>query len=229
MHVPAVRRQLALHASPDEIIRPRLAVAVAVAVVTIALAGCSGSVKGGESSTSVKATPSPTPAATAVDVYEPFADGALASGITASATQSGSCLGGSIRSDRPDAWRCLVANQPMDPCFSSPSKVQVACPSFQNIDTVTLIDLTQPLPTNLANPSRAKLPWRFQLSTGPLCAPSTTASANPVDGMRPSGACGNNIEWFGQVNQSVQPWSVLVQSAPGGNTLARDSISAAWE
>ena len=226
MHVPPARRRLAPPASPDEIFRW---LGLALAVVITALSGCSGSGKAGESSTSVKATPEPTPATTSVDVYEPFAHGALASGITASATQSGTCLGGSIRSDRPDAWRCLVANQPMDPCFSSPSEVQLACPSFQNINTVTLIDLTQPLPKNLANPAGAKLPWRFQLSTGPLCGASTTASANPVDGMRPSGACGNSVEWFGQVNQSVQPWSVLVQSAPGGNTLSRDSISAAWE
>ena len=213
-------------ASPDEIFR-RLG--VVLAVVIIALAGCSGSVKAGQSSTSVKATPAPTPATTAVDVYEPYANGALAPGITASATHSGTCLGGSVRSNRPDAWRCLVANQPMDPCFSSPSEVQVACPSFQNLNTVTLINLTQPVPKNLANPARAKLPWRFQLSTGPLCGASTTASANPVDGMRPSGACGNSVEWFGQINQSVQPWSVLVQSAPGGNSLTRDNISAAWE
>ncbi len=220
----SLRRRSPTFVSRDEVMR-RLG--VALAVVIIAAAGCSSSAKVGQSSTSVTAIPAPV--TTVVDVYEPYSDGALAPGIAATAADSGTCIGGSIASDRPDAWRCMVANQPIDPCFSNPSHVQVACPSFQNIDAVTLINLTQPLPENLANPAAAKLPWRFQLSTGPLCGPSTGAAANTVDGMRPRGACGNSVEWFGEINQNVQPWSVLVQSSPGGNTLTRDTISAAWE
>jgi hypothetical protein len=164
-----------------------------------------------------------------IEVYEPYTNGALAATVTASAHQAGSCVGGSIASDRVDAWRCMAGNLIMDPCFSSPSGSQVACPSFQNIDSVTVINLSQALPRNLANPGSSSVPWQFQLVIGPQCRPSTGATATPVNGMQVSGRCSNDVDWFGHINQSVEPWAVVVQSAPGAHSVGRQTISKAWE
>jgi len=75
----------------------------------------------------------------------------------------GSCWTSSIASRRSDAFRCMIGNSIMDPCFKVSNNV-VNCPANVAANTGTVINLTKPLPQ--ANPKGASKPWRFQLAGG---------------------------------------------------------------
>ncbi len=75
----------------------------------------------------------------------------------------GSCWTSSIASTRSDAFRCMVGNSIMDPCFKVSSKV-VACPQNVTANTGTVINLTKPLPQ--PNAKSAAKPWTFLIAGG---------------------------------------------------------------
>lgn len=75
----------------------------------------------------------------------------------------GYCWTSSIASTRSDAFRCMIGNSIMDPCFKLSAKT-VACPQNVAANTGVIIKLTKPLPQ--ANPKSAAKPWRFQLAGG---------------------------------------------------------------
>ena len=75
----------------------------------------------------------------------------------------GSCWTSSAASSRSDAFRCMIGNSIMDPCFELSAKA-VACPQDVVANTGVIIYLTKPLPE--ANPNTAPKPWRFQLAGG---------------------------------------------------------------
>ncbi len=75
----------------------------------------------------------------------------------------GSCFTSSIASTRSDAFRCMIGNSIMDPCFKVASKI-VNCPQNVAANTGAVISLTKPLPQ--ANTKGASKPWRFQLAGG---------------------------------------------------------------
>lgn len=78
-------------------------------------------------------------------------------------TVKGSCWTSSIASTRSDAFRCMIGNSIMDPCFKLSAKA-VACPQNVAANTGVIINLTKPLPQ--ANPKSAAKPWRFQVAGG---------------------------------------------------------------
>ncbi len=78
-------------------------------------------------------------------------------------TVKGSCWTSSIASSRSDAYRCMIVNTIMDPCFKLSAKA-VACPQNVAANTGVTINLTKPLPS--ANPKSAAKPWRFQVTGG---------------------------------------------------------------
>ena len=57
----------------------------------------------------------------------------------------GSCWTGSIASTRSDAFRCMIGNSIMDPCFKVSNKV-VNCPQSLAMNTGVIIKLSKPLP-----------------------------------------------------------------------------------
>jgi len=75
----------------------------------------------------------------------------------------GSCWTGSIASTRSDAFRCMVGNSIMDPCFKVSNKI-VGCPQSVAMNTGVIIKLSKPLPK--ANAQSAAKPWTFQLAGG---------------------------------------------------------------
>ncbi len=85
-----------------------------------------------------------------------------ASGMKGKAVK-GSCWTSSIASTRSDAFRCMIGNSIMDPCFKLSAKT-VACPQNVAANTGTIINLTKPLPA--ANPKSASKSWRFQVAGG---------------------------------------------------------------
>lgn len=85
-----------------------------------------------------------------------------ASGMKGKAVK-GSCWTSSIASSRSDAFRCMIGNSIMDPCFKLSAKT-VACPQNIAASSGLIINLTKPLPG--ANPKSAAKPWRFQVAGG---------------------------------------------------------------
>ena len=78
-------------------------------------------------------------------------------------TVSGYCWTSSNASPRSDAYRCMIGNSIMDPCFKISAKV-VNCPQNLVANTGTIIALPKPLPQG--NPKAAPKPWTFQLAGG---------------------------------------------------------------
>ncbi len=75
----------------------------------------------------------------------------------------GYCWTGSIASASPTAYRCMVGNSIMDPCFFVSNKV-VNCPQDLAANTGVVINLTKPLPKN--NGWKNGKPWRYQVAGG---------------------------------------------------------------
>ena len=97
-----------------------------------------------------------------------------------SGVQSGNCWTNSIAASRPDAWRCMIGNGIVDPCFEySDSKFVVCNPNPAKDDPGFKLELTQPLPkSNLPNQPSTKETeggWLLELADGTLCRPATGA------------------------------------------------------
>jgi len=124
----------------------------------------------------LSSTPTPAPAMspvtlTQVITYTPPAPAGQA--------QSGYCWTSSISIARPGAWRCMIGNSIMDPCFSLPgASGAVECgadplkgePGFR-------LNLTQPLPGPFPTPSASyQRAWLLLLSDGVGCVFLTGAT-----------------------------------------------------
>lgn len=175
--------------------------------------------------TVVPPTPSPAPQ-TDVIVYEPFTPAGIATDVTVAGTVAGSCFGESLATSRSDAYRCMAGNTIMDPCFANPyTSGEVACPNSGPSD-VTIVDLTEPLPTGSGGQS-AQSPWLFKLGNGATCSVATGATAT-IDGKRINGECSDSSSWVGDIDESHEPWTVLVEPA-GSSQLVTVPIADAWE
>jgi hypothetical protein len=86
---------------------------------------------------------------------------------------SGYCWTNSIAVNRPEAWRCMVGNSIMDPCFETSVKNQVICNSnpIAQKSGVTL-KLTKPLPQSQIRTTEVR-PWIIKLADGGICQPYT--------------------------------------------------------
>lgn len=163
---------------------------------------------------------------TEVVVYEPFTPSGLASDVSATATKAGYCWTSSDATQRSDAFRCMSGNEIFDPSFSNPyGKSEVACPESGPSQLIVL-DLTQPLPSVTGDQS-ANTPWRFQLADGAICEIATGATAT-IDGMRLNGSCRDSASWVGSIDESNEPWSVLIEQQ-GSSQLVSTQIKEAWE
>jgi hypothetical protein len=91
----------------------------------------------------------------------------------------GYCWTSSIASLRSDAFRCMIGNSIMDPCFSVSSKV-VNCPENMSANTGTVIDLTQPLPENNLGHGGAP-PWTYQAAGGKGITCNVSTGTAPTD------------------------------------------------
>ncbi len=94
----------------------------------------------------------------------------------------GSCFSGSIGLPRPDAWRCIVGNELLDPCLESPRGGAAPLVCIAGVRAVRL-RLTRPLPKKMANgPERWFFPWRLVLRGGDVCERFTGTAAGQVQG-----------------------------------------------
>ncbi len=171
-----------------------------------------------------------TTRATQTIFYTPFSGNHIAKNLIVDSEVSGSCWEGSMASGgRADAWRCMTGNDIHDPCYTSTSKGrEVVCgdPLSQH---VTVIKLTSPLPTSLANQGSGTrdLPSALELGDGTRCGMITGAS-DVVDGMRLNYACiGDMDSVYGDPDRSASPWAVHVRSK-GSAALHRVNVRIAW-
>ncbi len=130
-------------------------------------------------------------------------------------SKSGHCFAPSLTSNRGDAWRCLVGNFILDPCFSSTkARGVVVCPDRQ-LNGGIMIRLTRgfPRPANRSQPSLATIPWNIELANGQHCLLSSGAST-VIHGVRLNYFCdpGTRYGLWGFPNRRAEPWTIL--SAP---------------
>lgn len=121
-------------------------------------------------------------AGTVIVHFQPFgANGALV-GLRPGATLKGSCFSGSIGLPRPDAWRCTVGNEILDPCLVSPQGVGAGLVCVVGSKGVRL-RLTKPLPRAMRNrPEASFFAWRLALANGDVCQRFTGTAAGAVQG-----------------------------------------------
>lgn len=226
-------------------IRPILPVALiaGAAMAVASLTGCSASPattsppSANPSAQSAPTAPassvpaSSAPAGTQVITYAPWAAAStLASGISAAATQSGSCFTTSSATTASGAYRCIVGNSLYDPCFADAASGagQVACPNPANPDSVVVIKLTAALPAPATAASSPVFPWLLVLANGQRCETITGTGAvlggkNEVYGCQGGGV-------YGQPDRSAATWTALY--APSGapaSALAPQAVTRAYE
>ena len=103
-------------------------------------------------------------------------------GVHVTRSLRGSCFAGSIGLPRPDAWRCMVGNEILDPCLESPKGdgVPLIC---VYAGTGIRLRLTRPLQAKLRNsPEKTFFPWRLVLAGGDVCERFTGTAAGAVQG-----------------------------------------------
>ena len=136
--------------------------------------------------------------------------GYAASGMKGNAVK-GYCWTSSIASSRSDAFRCMIGNSIMDPCFKLSAKT-VACPQNVAANTGVVINLTKPLPQ--ANPKSAAKPWRFQVAggSGIMC----NAGTGTVIGNYPY-YCSGNLVCTAPATSAKWPTTFMAQcGTPSG-------------
>ncbi len=109
--------------------------------------------------------------------------------------RTGKCWTGSIAAPRPDAWRCMIGNEIVDPCFASADRNFVICsPNPARGDPGFRLRLTEPLPKSEIQPQPAcDGGWLIELADATLCRPVTGRSFE-VQGKTAAYYCGNNFK-----------------------------------
>lgn len=103
-------------------------------------------------------------------------------GVRMTRTLRGSCFSGSIGLPRPDAWRCMVGNEILDPCLESPKGPKAGLVCVFNNQGIRL-RLTKALPFKYRNrPEKTFFAWQLVLSTGDVCQRFTGTAAGVVQG-----------------------------------------------
>ena len=167
---------------------------------------------------------------TTIVVFQPWASGTLSSGFKASQRAKGTCYTHSLSTDRPDAWRCFVGDDILDPCFApSAHSETVACAKSPFSKSVVLLSLQEPLARD-DNPTTKWLqpkgmPWGLRLSDGGTCV-FVTGATDVVAGDRLNYACTTTGWIIGAPDRSRAQWTA--RSVPWPNKrITRVSIATA--
>ncbi len=99
----------------------------------------------------------------------------LPADILPKTVQNGSCWENSVAYPfRQDAWRCMVENNIIDPCFSAKQDGYVICPGNPQKDEGVAIKLTKPLPkAETPKETQDNWAWFLILKDGTFCSPFT--------------------------------------------------------
>jgi hypothetical protein len=163
-------------------------------------------------------------------MYQPWAAaGRLASGVFATATQSGSCFTTSSATTAPGAYRCLAGNSLYDPCFADASSGagEVACPNPGNPDSVVIMNLTAPLPPPVTAASSPIIPWLLVLANGQHCL-TVTGTGGILGGKDESYECpGGGV--YGQPDDNAPGWTVFfAASGAPASAMVQMTVARAY-
>ena len=113
--------------------------------------------------------------------YMPFDLSGRTAGVHVDRTVTGSCFAGSIAIDRPDAWRCTVGNQILDPCLQAPEgAAPLICVAGR---IVVRLRLAKALPEAMRNTAPRRFSaWRLVLRNGDVCDRFTGTAAGTIAG-----------------------------------------------
>lgn len=175
-------------------------------------------------------TTTTTLTSTVIQLYSPYDVNTLKPGYSFVAIASGSCWEGSVVDiANPSAWRCTIGNEILDPCFSNAAQSQVACPGASPT-LMTVINLTQPLPSNLANATgrqgSSPFVWEIELPNAITCT-YTSGTRATVDGVLLEGACSNSYGLI-KVSTSGPLWQAQVLDE-SNKTIQTIPVAFAYE
>jgi hypothetical protein len=167
-------------------------------------------------------------AETAVHFFEPYTATGLSSSVKVTRTSSGYCWIGSNVAEDPNAYRCFIGNEIVDPCFASPfvnSPTAVVC--GDPWDGVIQLRLTKSLPSRSLRDSNVdpQVGWLLQLANGSRCQISGGATGS-VDGVRVAYACSGSAQ-AGALIWTGEPWRVEF-IAKGATKPTSEVVSVAW-
>ncbi len=113
--------------------------------------------------------------------FEPFDLSGRTAGVHIDRTLRGSCFAGSIGMPRPDAWRCTVGNEILDPCLQAP---EGAAPLICIAGAQAIrLKLTKALPLAMRNGKEHRFfAWRLVLRNGDVCDHFTGTAAGTIQG-----------------------------------------------
>lgn len=157
--------------------------------------------------------------ATKVVIFTPWAGDQIRPGLHVAERVTGACWTASLAVGQADAWRCMAGNAISDPCFlSSRDKNVVACVRDPFSRTVTLMQLTKPLPwRSPGKPGTAGPPWALRLANGATCG-FLTGGTGAYKGERINYGCTPKGYVAGDAARSSKVWTATFLSAwNGGN------------
>lgn len=169
-------------------------------------------------------------AKTKIQVYDPFAGGKLAPGLTLTKALRGSCVAGSSATPRAGAWRCFSGNAVLDPCFAKAGVKWLACPVTTPFDKrVARLNLTKPLPAALANKARPGVghPWTIRLTNGTVCAFLTGATI-AFHGERVNYGCDRRTFLAGVPDRTTPTWTITLGTGPRAKPQRAQIAVAIW-
>ena len=156
--------------------------------------------------------------------------GKLRPGFTVAERSRGSCWTGSIGSARPDAWRCMVANEIHDPCFApAMNATTVYCPIARSRKALLAIALTKPLPLEQGNhgtPSASGTPTSLTLAGGVTCS-FITGATGVVGGMRINYGCSDGRMLLGEVDRSSPRWRIYAMRRAASSDVTLVDVESA--
>jgi hypothetical protein len=148
-------------------------------VVAVAAAGCASRAHRSATAGASIAAPA-TPTATRTHVFHP----AAAAGAAAA---TGTCWTTSVAMPKPGAYRCLVRNAILDPCFAARLADRLVACYADPWSKPTTVRLTQPLPT--VRPLSTARPWALLLADGRRCV-AVTGTVQIVGNVALTYSCG---------------------------------------
>ena len=146
----------------------------------------------------------------------------------------GICTSASLVNPRPDAWRCNIENETLDPCFSNPANNAVACIKSPWDKTAVLITLMLPLPTDKSNSENylEQTPWGIELENNLRCVSNYGKKAPTLAGMEIKSICFNqsseitSVKFLDSFQQDTPTWQVFIKQED--LFLEQMPIKTAW-
>jgi hypothetical protein len=156
---------------------------------------------------------------TTVMMYSAWTPAGKLANVRTIETVSGHCWTQSLVTSRGDAYRCMVGNSILDPCFapkvSRPRAVACATDPFSN--RIVLLRMQKPLPSPDSTTQWLKphnQPWGLRLSNGDTCVFATGAT-DVIKGERMNYGCARNDGWIiGLPSQLTAVWTAKSSDYP---------------